>query len=57
MRWLIMPLQSLDPQLICYSGATGISDVSLVVFVRKHQPEIRYLKPPFLINSALILLA
>ena len=37
-------LLSLDPQLICYSWATGISDVALVVFVRKHQPEIQYLK-------------
>ena len=37
-------LLSLDPQLICYSWMTGISDVALVVFVRKHQPEIQYLK-------------
>ena len=37
-------LLSLDPQLICYSWATHISDVALVVFVRKHQPEIQYLK-------------
>ncbi len=37
-------LLSLDPQLICYSWITGISDVSLVVFVRKHLPEIQYLK-------------
>ena len=37
-------LLSLDPQLICYSWATGISDVAVVVFVRKHQPEIQYLK-------------
>ena len=37
-------LLSLDPQLICYSWATGISDMALVVFVRKHQPEIQYLK-------------
>jgi hypothetical protein len=37
-------LLSLDPQLICYSWATGISDVALVVFVRKHEPEIQYLK-------------
>ena len=37
-------LLSLDPQLICYSWATGISDVALIVFVRKHQPEIQYLK-------------
>ena len=32
-------LLSLDPQLICYSWVTGISDVALVVFV-----EIQYLK-------------
>ena len=37
-------LLSLDPQLICYSWVTGISDVALVVFVRKHAPEIQYLK-------------
>ena len=37
-------LLALDPQLICYSWITGISDVALVVFVRKHQPEIQYLR-------------
>ena len=37
-------LLSLDPQLICYSWMTGISEVALVVFVRKNQPEIQYLK-------------
>jgi hypothetical protein len=37
-------LLSLDPQLICYSWISGISDVALVVFVRKHAPEIQYLK-------------
>jgi len=37
-------LLSLDPQLICYSWITGISDVALVVFVRKRFPEIQYLK-------------
>jgi hypothetical protein len=37
-------LLSLDPQLICYSWITGISDVAFVVFVRKHAPEIQYLK-------------
>jgi hypothetical protein len=37
-------LLTLDPQLICYSWITGISDVALVVFVRKHHPEIQYLK-------------
>jgi hypothetical protein len=37
-------LVSLDPQLICYSWITGISEVAFVVFVRKHAPEIQYLK-------------
>jgi len=37
-------LLSLDPQLICYSWMSGISDVALVVFVRKRNPEIQYLK-------------
>jgi len=37
-------LLSLDPQLICYSWITGIPEVALVVFVRKHQPEIQYLR-------------
>jgi PD-(D/E)XK nuclease superfamily len=37
-------LLNLDPQLICYSWITGIAEVALVVFVRKHQPEIQYLK-------------
>jgi PD-(D/E)XK nuclease superfamily len=37
-------LLSLDPQLICYSWMSGISDVALAVFVRKHTPEIQYLK-------------
>src|ERR1700693_924824 len=37
-------LLSLDPQLICYSWISGISDVALVVFVRKHAPEIPYLR-------------
>jgi hypothetical protein len=35
---------ALDPQLICYSWMAGISDVALVVFVRKNAPEIQYLK-------------
>jgi hypothetical protein len=30
--------------LICYSWITGISEVTLVVFVRKHCPEIQYQK-------------
>jgi len=37
-------LLSLDPQLICYSWMSGISEVALVVFVRKHAPEIQYLR-------------
>jgi hypothetical protein len=37
-------LLTLDPQLICYSWISGISDVAFVVFVRKQQPEIQYLK-------------
>jgi hypothetical protein len=37
-------LLSLDPQLICYSWVSGISEVAFVVFVRKQQPEIQYLK-------------
>jgi PD-(D/E)XK nuclease superfamily len=37
-------LLSLDPQLICYSWITGISEVAFVVFVRKHRPEIQYLR-------------
>jgi hypothetical protein len=37
-------LLSLDPQLICYSWISGIPDVAMVVFVRKHAPEIQYLR-------------
>jgi hypothetical protein len=37
-------LLSLDPQLTCYSWISGISDVALVVFVRKRSPEIQYLR-------------
>jgi hypothetical protein len=37
-------LLSLDPQMICYSWISGIRDVALVIFVRKHLPEIQYLK-------------
>jgi hypothetical protein len=37
-------LLSLDPQLICYSWITGISEAALVVFVRKHAPEVQYLR-------------
>ena len=35
---------SLDPQLICYSWMSGISDVAVVAFVRKRFSEIQYLK-------------
>src|SRR5438046_5813922 len=37
-------LLALDPQLICYSWITGISDVAQVVFVRKRLVEIQYLR-------------
>ena len=37
-------LLALDPQLICYSWMAGISDVALVVFVRKSTPEVQYLR-------------
>ncbi len=37
-------LLALDPQLVCYSWMTGISDVAQVVFVRKRLPEIQYLR-------------
>jgi len=37
-------LLSLDPQLVCYSWISSISEVALVVFVRKRVPEIQYLR-------------
>jgi len=37
-------LLALDPQLVCYSWMTGISDVAQVVFVRKRLVEIQYLR-------------
>ena len=37
-------LLALDPQLICYSWISGISDVAVVAFVRRRIPEIQYLK-------------
>jgi hypothetical protein len=37
-------LLSLDPQLICYSWITGITDVAQVVFVRKSLVEVQYLR-------------
>jgi hypothetical protein len=36
-------LLALDPQLVCYSWVTGISDVAQVVFVRKRLIEVQYL--------------
>jgi PD-(D/E)XK nuclease superfamily len=37
-------LFSLDPQLICYSWISGIPEVAMIVFVRKHAPEVQYLR-------------
>lgn len=37
-------LLALDPQLVCYSWITGISDVAQVVFVRKRLVEIQCLR-------------
>ena len=37
-------LLALDPQLICYSWMSGVSEVAVVAFVRKNQPEIQYLR-------------
>ncbi len=37
-------LLALDPQLVCYSWISGIAEAALVVFVRKSQPEIQYLR-------------
>ena len=37
-------LLALDPQLICYSWISGISEVAVVAFVRKRFSEIQYLK-------------
>ncbi len=34
----------LDPQLVCYSWITGVSEVAQVVFVRKRLVEIQYLR-------------
>jgi PD-(D/E)XK nuclease superfamily protein len=45
-RYLEEPagLLALDPQLICYSWISGISEVALVAFIRKRFSEIQYLK-------------
>jgi hypothetical protein len=37
-------LVALDPQMICYSWISGISDVAMIVFVRKRMPEIQYFR-------------
>jgi hypothetical protein len=37
-------LLALDPQLVCYSWITGISEVAQVAFVRKRLVEIQYLR-------------
>src|ERR1700730_18857500 len=37
-------LLALDPQLICYSWMSGISEVAVIAFVRKRFSEIQYLK-------------
>jgi CRISPR/Cas system-associated exonuclease Cas4 (RecB family) len=37
-------LLALDPQLVCYSWMTGISEVAQVVFVRKRFVEVQYLR-------------
>jgi hypothetical protein len=45
-RYPVKPegLLALDPQLVCYSWITGISDVAQVVFIRKRLVEIQYLR-------------
>jgi CRISPR/Cas system-associated exonuclease Cas4 (RecB family) len=37
-------LLALDPQLVCYSWITGISEVAQVVFVRKPLVEVQYMR-------------
>lgn len=37
-------ISSLDPQLVCYSWITGISEVAQIVFVRKKLVEVQYLR-------------
>ena len=34
----------LDPQLICYSWISGISEVAQIVFVRKRMVELQYFR-------------
>lgn len=45
-RYLEEPagLLALDPQLVCYSWITGISEVAQIVFVRKRIAEVQYLR-------------
>ncbi len=37
-------LLNLDPQLVCYSWISGITEVALIAFLRKRNPEIQYLR-------------
>jgi len=37
-------IAALDPQLVCYSWMTGINEVAQVVFVRKRNVEVQYLR-------------
>jgi hypothetical protein len=37
-------LLALDPQLVCYSWITGITEVAQVIFVRKRLVEVQYLR-------------
>jgi hypothetical protein len=37
-------IAALDPQLVCYSWMTGIDEVAQVVFVRKRNVEVQYLR-------------
>jgi CRISPR/Cas system-associated exonuclease Cas4 (RecB family) len=37
-------LLALDPQLVCYSWMTGITEVAQVIFVRKRLVEVQYLR-------------
>jgi hypothetical protein len=37
-------ISGLDPQLVCYSWMTGISEVAQIVFVRKRLVEVQYLR-------------
>ena len=39
-------IPALDPPLTCYSWMTGIHEVAQIVFVRKQQVEVQYLRKP-----------